>query len=550
MDAFGNLPVYLMDSLMAGGTIALLGRFALWGSRDWLAHRLATQQANAAKVAAQAQVEQAKAKERAQIAVAQTQAEAQVQIARERAQAAAQTEVQIAQIKAQAMATQHATRLQLAQIEQNRAQFQAAYAPPTVAALITRDEPVAAQIIEQPVLPEMLQWRDVADRAKPGHFVYGVIADGTFITKRITSAYHTLLHGETRSGKTTAIHSLLVQAHHLAHHAQVKCYLSDIKRELGSAWGRSPLLAAPVQNDAQGAGELITELVNGKDGILARYAEFERLGHEQGVICPNIIDYERYTKQRPPLCFVVLDELNSTLELARKGDELQRSLTILLQTGAAAGYYVIAGSQYMSSKVIGRDSSQQFVSRAHFGSPDPTALRMLFGQAPQHVNDSQVVPGRGFIRVQGQPTAVPFQGVYCDEATILGVQQSLRRASTPTPISFDDYHRRAVSPAEKAVEAAEKIVENFPVSTSTSTTPETVSTAFPSDFSTFPPGSQKTEIDPEKADRVASLLAEKNGKIKKGDIIAEVWGVTSGRKYQAASTEYETIMAHLDSGAA
>jgi hypothetical protein len=539
MTLLTTIALWLTIALLIAGTLALASWCIAWGARSWLHHRLEIERARAARIEAQADIETAKAKADAQIAAAEIQAEAQVQIAREKAQAQERAEVAIAQIKTQAMMAEAQARVEVA-----RLQHQAIAAPSAPVLLTTTAAP--PQVAEAPLLPEIVHWRDIAEQVRPGYFAYGVLADGQLIQKPITSAYHTLLHGETRSGKTTSIHNLVVQAHVLAHHTDVRFYMTDVKRELGAAWGRSPLLAAPVQNDASGAGDLITELVQGQDGVLSRYSQFEALAHERNVICANIREYERHTGQRPPLVFVVIDELNALLELAKKGDELQRALTILLQTGAAAGFYVIAGAQYLNAKVFGRDATQQFVSRAHFGTYDPTALRMLFNQAPQQMVGEMMPPGRGFIRVQGQPAVLPFQGVYCDEPTILDVQQSLRiRRKGAEPATQTSPHfpqNRALSPGERAAERMEGRAENGRKISAPSAPAEKLSSAFPSDF----PLSAPVEIDPEKAAKVAVLLKENK---RKGEIIAEVWGATSGRRYQAANVEYEAILKTIDDSA-
>ncbi len=534
---------WLLIILLLAATGALICRCFAWGAAGWLEHRLQAERVRAARLQAQAQIETARARERAAVATAEARAQAEVMVAQVKAQA----QVAIGEMQARGASYPLPAR------EQDDLRGDKPVARPLIAA------PVPVNPVGSP-LPELVHWRHVAHTVRPGYFAYGVAGDGQLVQKPVTSAYHTLLHGETRSGKTTGIHSLVVQAHRLARVTAVRLYMTDVKRELGAVWGRSPILAAPVQNDATSAGHLITELVQGTDGVLARYREFERLAHAEGVICASIRDYERHhpegVRGRPALVFVVIDELNALLELARRTDELQRSLTILLQTGAGAGYYVIAGAQYLNAKVLGRDATQQFVSRAHFGTPDPIALRMLFGQSPPQTDATAVPPGRGYIRVQGQVTALPFQGIYCDEQTILDVQTEIRNAHVTTPvarqisepISFADYRARALVPAREHVVPLEEKREISAALPATYRAAETSSMAFQSDFST----SSLVTIDPEKASKVAQVLVETGGKKKpsKTAIIAEVWGVTGGRRYTEASLEYEAIVASLSPGIA
>ncbi len=65
-------------------------------------------------------------------------------------------------------------------------------------------------------------------------------------------------------------------------------------------------------------------------------------------------------------------------------------------------------------------------------------------------------------------------------------------------------------------------------------------------FPCDPAVSTPVAIDPEKAAKVAALWSGNGGNMTKRQIIAEVWGATTGRRYMAASIEYEAIMRQLD----
>jgi hypothetical protein len=166
---------------------------------------------------------------------------------------------------------------------------------------------------------------------------------------------------------------------------------------------------------------------------------------------------------------------------------------------------------------------------------------MLFNQAPQPIAGEAVPPGRGFIRVQGQPAVLPFQGVYCDESTILEAQQNLRLRLNSAKIDGHNAPRKAVSPGERAVEQMKTFSETPLKVSPPSAAPETVFSASESDFS-----ASTATIDPDKMAHVAALI--ERGEKRKTKIIAEVWGVTSGPAYQAAGAEYEEIIKKLAVG--
>jgi DNA segregation ATPase FtsK/SpoIIIE-like protein len=137
--------------------------------------------------------------------------------------------------------------------------------------------------------------------------------------------------GDTRSGKSNALDSLLVQLHHQTHRHgyQVRLLIGDFKR--------------------------------GKDGILERYTRFERYGETHGRVIRNIADFTRASGQHLPLTFMCLDELNALLTVADRDTRLADSLRVVLQLGAGAGVYVASGAHYLSAKVFSRDGSKQWL---------------------------------------------------------------------------------------------------------------------------------------------------------------------------------------------
>src|SRR4028119_920967 len=203
MTLLTTITLWLTIAMLVAGTIALASWCLAWGSRSWLHHRLETERVRAARIKAQAEVDAVRAKADAQIDAAEIQAKAQIHIAREKAQAQERTEIAIAQLKAQAVIAEAQARVEIARL-QHQAQTLPIQTAPVLLATTAEVEP-----IDVPSLPEIIHWRDIAEQVRPGYFAYGVLADGQLVQKPITSAYHTLLHGETRSGKTTSIHNLM-----------------------------------------------------------------------------------------------------------------------------------------------------------------------------------------------------------------------------------------------------------------------------------------------------------------------------------------------------
>jgi hypothetical protein len=290
-------------------------------------------------------------------------------------------------------------------------------------------------------LPDSLALADILPQLKPGHLCYGLLPNGHPLTMTFGQAYHAIAAGDTRSGKSNYLDSLITQLHYQAHHYDLRIQIGDFKREMLATWARSRLVES-VEVDPQTIAELLEQLAHGADGILARYDQFKRIGETQGRIIRNLGDFCRVTGERPRLTVAIVDELNALIEAADKRSGLASALKIVLQIGAGAGVYVLGGAQYLTAASFGRDGSKQFTTRAIFGAYDHTAARMLFGGgrlAPEHRELLTGQPGRGLIRTVGQAEPTPFQALRCDESDILAAiglltddQPTMPMLATPT----------------------------------------------------------------------------------------------------------------------
>ena len=288
--------------------------------------------------------------------------------------------------------------------------------------------PIIAELPAPPVLtlPDNIGLQDVLPRVSPHYLAYGVLANGDILEMPLAGSYHGLRAGDTRTGKSNAIDSEICQLHHMAARGTpLRLYAADYKRELKATWDRSPLFAGGIETDAQGVIDILDYLVNGSDGILHRQDTFASVGAEHNRIIRNIGDYERITHERMAISVLFVDEINALLESSsgKQAGELESLLKIALQTGAASGMYIQGGAQYLSSAVMGRDASKQFVNRQYFGQWDTTAISMLFGSVKTIDESSKRLitggKGRGLARTVTSQGVQPFQSLRCDEQDIL-----------------------------------------------------------------------------------------------------------------------------------
>lgn len=369
---------------------------------------------------------------------------------------------------------------------------------------------LADENICTPSLPSIVDLADVLDAVKPGNIAYGKLATGELLQLPLPKVYHALYHGDTGSGKTNAIDAMLVQLHHMSARLPLKLAAGDYKRELAATWSRSPLFMGGIQTEAQGISDMLAELAR---QVRMRYVAFERIGNETGRVVRNYAEYAAVTGEQPDIVVCVIDELNAVLEAATNNAQLAANLKILLQIGRGAGYFVQGGFQYMTSSVFGRDGSKQFVTRAHFGAYDQTAINMLFGKVDHKALQPMIdgTTGRGLIRVVGQAQPMPFQALRCTEHDILdAIAAATTNGKTYTVPSVSTSNAQE---SPKTLEVGNVVV----LPRSAESMPEN--------------GAEALTVEVPEVEKVQMIALAKAG-ISRTKICQQLYGVSAGRAYE------------------
>ncbi len=397
---------------------------------------------------------------------------------------------------------------------------------PHITVTPSRDERPAAQALTstpEPLgtLPERAELADALSHVKPAHLAFGVLADGTLLQRPFAQCYHALFTGDTRSGKTNQLDSLIVQLHHMSTCQRFKLYACDYKQELHATWSRSALFES-ILSDPRHVDALLRELAQ---HVQQRYRAFERVGAQHNRIVRNISDYANVTGRSAQLVVVVIDEINALLKAAQRSTSVADSLTTLLQTGAGAGVYVLGGAQYLLANVLGRDASKQFVSRALFGAHDDTAARMMFGtlnKATAQTFYTEGVPGRGLVRLVGMQHAEPFQALHCSEHDILDSIKLVNRYSdAPSSATGANATTSATEARYSALEATTAALQ---IAADTSTRADTTTTH------------ESATVAVSNTERVSILaayerLAQEGKKPSRRAVCRAVFGVEGGAHY-------------------
>jgi|GEM_PF-3310867 len=396
---------------------------------------------------------------------------------------------------------------------------------PALLPALPEPEPVA--------VPASIELSDSWNQIKPGHVAFGAVAGGELLQLPLGRIYHALFHGDTGGGKTNAIDSMIVQLHRMAARGvSLQLYAGDYKRELAATWRRSALFGEGIQTEPIDIANMLADLA---EETRLRQATFERAGTATGRIIRNYSEYVGVTGEQLPVIVCIVDELNAVLE-ASAGTALDSNLRTLLQMGRASGVLVHGGFQYMTSNVFGRDGSKQFITRAHFGAYDQTAVKMLFGVVDHKALQPLVTgqAGRGLIRTVGQTQPMVFQALHCSEQDILDAISGVSNVSA-SPVFRADMTPSNVVPftMERVINASEcPVIDVMPQPvTLRATGTNGVSTSVQSvtDVTGETP-QHLTEVDVPELERVQIIALARAG-VSRRKIGETVYGTIGGAAY-------------------
>lgn len=172
-------------------------------------------------------------------------------------------------------------------------------------------------------------------------FVVGRGVSGEPIMADIEKMPHLLVAGATGSGKSVAIHSLIVSLLYKNSPATLRLAMVDPKRVELSVYGGIPHLIAPV-------------IIEGKKAVnLFRWAIKEMERRYEILLEAGARDIRSYNqKQSPPLPYLVMiiDELADLM--AAHGKEIEGYIVRLAQMARATGIHLVVATQRPSVEVV------------------------------------------------------------------------------------------------------------------------------------------------------------------------------------------------------
>lgn len=262
-------------------------------------------------------------------------------------------------------------------------------------------------------LRSMLESDEFKNAKSPLTFALGKDITGKNYNVDITAMPHLLIAGETGSGKSVCINSLITSILFKATPDEVKMILIDPKVVELSGFKNIPHLLVPVVTDPKKASSALNWAVS---EMTSRYKLFAERGAR---------DINRFNdmsggnnEERLPRIVVIIDELAELMMAAPR--EVEDSICRIAQLGRAAGIHLVVATQRPSVNVITGLIKANISSRIAFKVNSGVDSRTILDQ-----NGAEKLLRNGDMLYHPSDAAKPIrlQGCYVSDSDIEAVTE-------------------------------------------------------------------------------------------------------------------------------
>jgi S-DNA-T family DNA segregation ATPase FtsK/SpoIIIE len=243
-------------------------------------------------------------------------------------------------------------------------------------------------------LREVLASREFANEALQLPLALGKEIGGTPTVADLAQMPHLLIAGETGSGKSVCINSLILSLLYRAEPGEVRLLLIDPKRVELSVYNGIPHLVDRVVSDPRDAARRLQRVVQHME---ERYKLFAQVGAR------NLQSFNRRMELEPPaedeltrgsyrsrlpMLVVVIDELADLILTAQA--EVENAIMRLAQMARAVGIYLIVATQRPSVDVLTGVIKANFPARLSFRVASKVDSRTILD-----ANGAETLLGKG-----------------------------------------------------------------------------------------------------------------------------------------------------------
>ena len=252
----------------------------------------------------------------------------------------------------------------------------------------------------------------------PLQFVLGRGVSGGAEIADLSRMPHLLVAGQTGSGKSVMINSLLLSLLYRNSPADMKLILVDPKQVELSPYKDIPHLLSPVITEPE---KCISALKWAVAEMERRYNVFAELGKR------NIDEYNSSeAEDHMPYIVIVIDEMADLMMMAAQ--DMEALIVRLAQKARATGIHLVLATQRPSVNVITGLIKANIPARISFSTVSQVDSRTIIDQA-----GAEKLLGRGDMLFSTAEMSKPqrVQGVFVEETEVRGVTDFLREAREP-----------------------------------------------------------------------------------------------------------------------